>query len=216
MSHCTAQADNLISLLSGFTITATSLWLLFINLLSPTIHCHCSLLAQQFTSTDMLLLLQSAQATTNSAARILPNDPSDGSLPPPGVAAMDEDDDMGMPGPSSSSRAAPAAQGRTGSRPQTASESGRGSQNRQATLGEAFGRSGRSTQQVRPTALHRSIAYVLFVSSVLHVGLCKSCDYACFTYQGLTQHTALNRLRRHNRNLTPGLLQEVHRSSINI
>lgn len=190
VSHCTEtdQADNLIGLLSGFTITATSLWLLFINLLSPTIHCHCSLLTQQFTSRDMLLLLQSAQATTNSAARILPNDPSDGSLPPPnGVAAMDEDDDMGMPGPSSSSRAAPAAQGRTGSRPQTASESGRGSQNRQATLGEAFGRSGRSTQQVRPTALHRSIACVLFVSSVLHVGLCKSCAYACFIYQGLTQ-----------------------------
>ena len=98
-------------------------------------------------------MLQSAQATTNSAARILPNDPSDGSLPPPnGVAAMDEDDDMGMPGPSSSSRSAAAGQGRVGSRPQTASDSGRGSQNRQATLGEAFGRSGHATQ-VSPTFL---------------------------------------------------------------
>ncbi|KAL3143519.1 hypothetical protein ABBQ38_002323 [Trebouxia sp. C0009 RCD-2024] len=91
---------------------------------------------------------KAAQATTNSAARILPNDPTEGSLPAPsGVAVMDEDDDMGMPGPPSSSRAASTGHGRAGSRPHTASDSGRGSQNRQATLGEAFGRSGRSTQQ---------------------------------------------------------------------
>ena len=29
-------------------------------------------------------------------------------------------------------------------------------------------------------------------------------------------HKALNRLRRHNRNLTPGLLQEVHRSKLDL
>ena len=90
-------------------------------------------------------VLQSAQATTASAARILPSGPSDPSLPQPnGTAAMDEDDDMGVPGPSSS-RPASAGQGRAGSRPPTAPESAR---RRQATLGEAFGRSGRSTQQV--------------------------------------------------------------------
>ena len=66
---------------------------------------------------------------------------------------MDEDDDMGMPGPSSSSRPAATGQGRAGSQPQTAFDSGRGGQNRQATLGEAFGRSGRSTQQVSLTCL---------------------------------------------------------------
>lgn len=147
-------------------------------------------------------MLQSAQATTNSAARILPSDPSDGSLPPPnGVAAMDEEDDMGMPGPSSSSRPAPAAQGRAGSRPHTASESGRGSQNRQATLGEAFGRSGRSTQQVRPTALRHSTACVLFMSAVLHVGVCESSDHACFIHlfdaTCTTQHKVLNKFTRH-------------------
>lgn len=91
-------------------------------------------------------MLQSAQATTASAARILPSGPSDPSLPRPnGAAAMDEDNDMGVPGPSSS-RPASAGQGRTGSRPPTAPELARG---RQATLGEAFGRSGRSTQQVQ-------------------------------------------------------------------
>ncbi|DBA79384.1 TPA: hypothetical protein ACH3X2_000030 [Trebouxia sp. C0005] len=87
---------------------------------------------------------QSAQATTASAARILPSGPSDASLPQPnGIAAMDEDDDMSVPRPSSS-RPASAGQGRASSRPPTAPESARG---RQATLGEAFGRSGRSTQQ---------------------------------------------------------------------
>lgn len=92
---------------------------------------------------------QSAQATTASAARILPSGPSDPSLPRPnGAAAMDEDNDMGVPGPSSS-RPASAGQGRTGSRPPTAPESARG---RQATLGEAFGRSGRSTQQGESSA----------------------------------------------------------------
>ena len=91
-------------------------------------------------------MLQSAQATTASAARILPSGPSDASLPQPnGIAAMDEDDDMSVPRPSSS-RPASAGQGRASSRPPTAPESARG---RQATLGEAFGRSGRSTQQVQ-------------------------------------------------------------------
>lgn len=90
-------------------------------------------------------MLQSAQATTASAARILPSTPSDASLPQPnGIAAMDADDDMGAPGPSSS-RPTSAAHGRAGSRAPTAPDSARG---RQATLGEAFGRSGRSTQQV--------------------------------------------------------------------
>ena len=66
---------------------------------------------------------------------------------------MDEDDDMGMPGPSSSSKPAAAGQGRAGSGRQTAPVSGRAGQNRQATLGETFGRSARSTQQVSPTRL---------------------------------------------------------------
>lgn len=115
------------------------------------------------------LILQSARATTNSASRILPNDPSDGSLPAPnGVAAMDEDDDLGMHGPSSSSRPASAGQRGAGSRPPTASGSGRGSQNRQATLGETFGRSGRGTQQVSIVPLTPSFGLYLSISDAKH------------------------------------------------
>ena len=111
-----------------------------------------------FCLTICIRVLQSAQATTASAARILPSGPSDASLPQPnGTAAMDEDDDMGVPGPSSS-RPASAGQGRAGSRPPTAPESVRG---RQATLGEAFGRSGRSTQQVGLSSRLSTAASVL-------------------------------------------------------
>lgn len=45
--------------------------------------------------------MQAAKATTSSAARILPTNPTDSSLPPPtGAAPMDEDDDMNEPGAS--------------------------------------------------------------------------------------------------------------------
>lgn len=45
------------------------------------------------------LLMKAAKATTSSAARILPSNPADASLPAPtGAASVDQDDDMNLAG----------------------------------------------------------------------------------------------------------------------
>ena len=48
---------------------------------------------------EVAVHMQAARATTSSAARILPTNPTDGSLPAPnGSVPMNEDDDMNLAG----------------------------------------------------------------------------------------------------------------------
>ena len=107
----------------------------------------------------IVLVLQSAQAATASAARILPGTPADPGLPQPnGVSAMEEDD---LAGPSAS-RPASAGQGRSTSRPPTGPST-----------------SGRGTQATGEMMSFVCLTLALHVLLILHLFLCSTDASAC-------------------------------------